>query len=245
MEKLAVFGATSAIAQATARHFAADGARFFLVGRNEEKLRHVADDLTVRGARLAETRTADLTQLNRHDELVRAADAALGGLDAALIAHGSLSDQKACERDVECLLREFATNALSFLSLLTLLANYFEARRAGTLAAITSVAGDRGRESNYVYGAAKAAVSTFLGGLRLRLRKAGVQVVTIKPGFVDTPMTAAYPKNLLFASADRVGRGIYRAMRRGRGVVYLPWFWRPLMRVIRELPEPLFRRLPL
>jgi decaprenylphospho-beta-D-erythro-pentofuranosid-2-ulose 2-reductase len=163
-----------------------------------------------------------------------------------LIAHGTLSDQCACESSVEGLRREFDVNAVAAMSLLTLLANRFEQRKAGTLAVISSVAGDRGRQSNYVYGAAKAALSTFLGGLRQRLAKSNVDVLTIKPGFVDTPMTAAIAnKGALWATPERVAAGIVRAIDRRRSVVYLPGFWRGIMLVIRTIPEPLFKKLKL
>jgi short-subunit dehydrogenase len=142
--------------------------------------------------------------------------------------------------------REFDINAVSTLALLTLLANRLEAQKHGTLAVISSVAGDRGRQSNYVYGAAKAAVTTFLGGLRQRLVKSGVAVLTIKPGFVDTPMTATIAnKGALWAQPDRVAVGIVQAIDRRRNIVYLPWFWRWIMLVIRHIPEALFKHLKL
>jgi short-subunit dehydrogenase len=166
-------------------------------------------------------------------------------LDALLVAHGTLSDQSACERSPELTLHEFKTNALSVIALCTLIANRFEAQSSGVIAVISSVAGDRGRQSNYVYGAAKAAVSAYLSGLRQRLRSKGVSVVTIKPGFVDTPMTAAFKKGVLWASPARVGKAIARAMIHGPPVVYVPWFWRPIMAIIRAVPETLFQRLRL
>jgi decaprenylphospho-beta-D-erythro-pentofuranosid-2-ulose 2-reductase len=110
---------------------------------------------------------------------------------------------------------------------------------------ISSVAGDRGRRSNYIYGAAKAALSVFLEGLRGRMHATGVAVVTIKPGLVDTPMTAAIAKNFLFTSPERVGKDIHRAMARGTSVVYTPWFWRYVIFLIRLIPEPVFRKLPI
>ena len=147
---------------------------------------------------------------------------------------------------MEALRREFDINAISTMALLTLLANRFKAQGHGTLAVISSVAGDRGRQSNYVYGSAKAAVSTFLGGLRQRLARANVQVLTIKPGFVDTPMTAGIAnKGALWAQPDRIAAGIVRAIDRGRSVVYLPWFWELIMLVIKHIPEPIFKRLKL
>jgi short-subunit dehydrogenase len=110
---------------------------------------------------------------------------------------------------------------------------------------ITSVAGDRGRQSNYVYGAAKGGLDRFLQGLRNRLHPAGVAVVTLKPGFVDTPMTAGVAKSPLFASSRRVGRAIHRAIEARRNVVYIPWFWRPIMFLITSMPEAVFKRLRL
>ncbi len=110
---------------------------------------------------------------------------------------------------------------------------------------ISSVAGDRGRQSNYVYGSAKAAITEFTSGLRQRLHSKNVRVVTIKPGFVDTPMTAAFKKGLLWSTPAAVGKSIARAMIRGTPVVYAPWFWRPIMAVIKAIPEFVFQRLRL
>jgi hypothetical protein len=245
MTTILIIGATSAIAQATARRFAAEGARFFLVGRDAGKLAAVADDLRVRGAAETETYVLDVNEFEKHAAMIEAATTALGTLDAALIAHGTLGDQKANETLVVETLREWSTNATSVIALLTLLANTFERQRHGTIAVMSSIAGDRGRRSNYIYGAAKAALSVFLEGLRGRLHAAGVAVVTIKPGFVDTPMTAAFAKNFLFASPERVGQDIHRAMARGTAVVYTPWFWRYVILLIRLIPEPVFRKLPI
>lgn len=225
--------------------FAHNGAELFLVGRSLAKLETVRDDLMVRGAKRVQTSVLDLTELNRHDDLVNSAISNLGGLDAVLIAHGTLGDQKACEQSASSTMNELTINCTSTISLLTILANYFEKKRSGCLAVITSVAGDRGRKSNYVYGTAKGALNVFLQGLRHRLFEAGINVITIKPGFVDTPMTASIPKNALFVQPETVARGIYDAMRKGRDVVYLPWFWRPIMGVVRNVPGFVFNRLNL
>ncbi|MFQ5828782.1 MAG: SDR family oxidoreductase [Candidatus Methylomirabilia bacterium] len=245
MRRVVIIGATSAIAHETAKRFAAESAWLFLVGRNQEKLAAVANDLRVRGAGRVETFVLDLAELARHQELLAKATDALGGLDAVLIAHGSLPDQRACERSVAGTVAGFMTNCVSVISLVTLLANYFEEQRSGCIAVIASVAGDRGRQSNYVYGAAKGAVDVFLQGVRNRLSKAGVSVVTVKPGLVDTPMTASMRKTVLFASARNVGEGIHKAMVSGRDVVYLPWIWRWIMAIIRGIPETLFKRMSL
>lgn len=245
MKKILIIGANSGIAEAVARRLATRGDRLYLLARSGERLQALATDLELRGAQIAGFAVFDANRLESHGTLIDAAWASLGSLDAALIAHGSLGDQKACEAGVPETLAELSTNALSVISLCTLLANRFEAQKAGCLAVISSVAGERGRQSNYVYGTAKAAVSTFCQGLRNRLHKSGVRVVTIKPGFVDTPMTAGLKKGLLFAGADDVAKGIVRALDGGGDVVYLPWFWRPIMALVRGVPETVFKRLKL
>jgi short-subunit dehydrogenase len=245
MRKVLIVGATSAIAEAVARLLAAQGDLLYLVGRRAEALEAIAADLRVRGAARVQTEVMDANAIERHAALLDNADVALGGLDTVLIAHGTLSDQAACQQSVALTFQELHTNALSVIALLTLIANHFEAQRVGTIAVISSVAGDRGRQSNYVYGTAKAAVSTFLSGLRQRLYKSGVQVVTIKPGFVDTPMTRDFSKGLLWAKPERVARDIVRAMENGKDVVYTPGFWWAIMQLIKSIPEFVFRRLSL
>ena len=245
MRRILIVGATSAIAEATARLFAADGDRLCLAGRNEARLAAIADDLRVRGAARAETVMLDATDLDRHEQVLAQATEMLGGLDTVLIAHGTLPDQKACEASVEATLEAITTNAMSAIALMTLVANRFEQQRSGTIAVISSVAGDRGRQSNYVYGSAKGAVSTFAQGLRNRLAPIGIDVVTIKPGFVDTPMTAALAKGALWASPATVGQRIHRAIVRGEEVVYTPWFWRVVMALVRAVPEPIFKKMRL
>lgn len=241
--KMLLLGATSAIGHEAAKCFAGESAEFFLVGRTAEKLEAVAQDLKARGAKRVETCLLDLAELERHQELIDTAVERLGGLDVALISHGTLGDQQQCQQSVEETLKEFTTNCTSVISLLTMLGNYFEQQRHGCIAVVTSVAGDRGRRSNYVYGATKGAVSLFVQGLRSRLSRAGVSVVTIKPGLVDTPMTAALKKGPLFASSRTVGEGIYRAIKQRKEVVYLPGYWRFIMLVVKLLPEKLFKRL--
>ena len=240
-----IVGGTSAIAGETAKAYAEAGARLFLTGRNPERLASVADDLRVRGAVQVDTSILDVSDLSRHREVIDAAIARLGGLDVALIAHGTLPDQAGCQQRVADTVEALQVNFTATIALLTELANHFEGQRGGVIAVITSVAGDRGRQSNYVYGAAKGGVERFLQGLRNRLYRSGVTVLTIKPGFVATPMTAAMRKNALYASPRRVGRAIYRAIERRRDVIYIPWFWRPLMAAIRTVPERIFKRLHL
>jgi short-subunit dehydrogenase len=243
--KALIVGATSAIAQETSKLLAGDGDHLYLVGRDEAKLRGVAGDLRVRSGMDIEYLSVDLDDLERHEEIVERAAESLGGLDTVIVAHGVLGDQQACEREFVEAERVFRTNFLSAASLLTLVGKRFAAERGGTIVGISSVAGDRGRQSNYVYGASKGALSLFLQGLRNRLHAHGVTVITVKPGFVDTPMTAHLERGLLFADPAVVARGIYRAIHRGKSVVYLPWFWRPIMLVVRSIPEFVFKRLTL
>jgi len=243
MRHILIIGATSAIAEATARKFAQDGDRLFLAARNPDRLAAVANDLKTRGATQVEVLAMDANDTARHAALIAEAETVLEDLDTILIAHGTLSDQKACEASFDETLKELQTNCLSVISLLTHVANRFEEQKHGTIVVISSVAGDRGRQSNYVYGTAKAAVTTFMQGLRNRLYRSGVTVITIKPGFVDTPMTAGFRKGRLWASPEKISDGIYRAIKRKRDVVYLPWFWNLIMLVIQLIPERFFKML--
>jgi decaprenylphospho-beta-D-erythro-pentofuranosid-2-ulose 2-reductase len=244
MRRVVIFGATSAIAQATARLFAAEGARIFLVARNAERLEAVAADLRLRGAAEVHTTVADLTDMADHARLVEQARATLDGIESVLIAHGTLGDQAESERDPTAMLREMTTNFLSPASLLQALAPILA---HGTIAVIGSVAGDRGRQSNYVYGAAKGGLRVFTQGVRHRLASRGVDVVLVQPGFVDTPMTAAVAKGgPLWAKPERVARDIHRAMARGGpAILYTPWFWRWIMLIIRLVPDAIFRKTKL
>ncbi|MGH7513874.1 MAG: SDR family oxidoreductase [Gemmatimonadales bacterium] len=242
--RVLIVGATSAIATETARAYAAYGARLFLTGRDADRLEGVAADLRVRGATV-ETAVLDVTDRRRGAEVMDSAWAAFGGFDVALLAHGVLPDQARCQARAEDAIAALEVNFTSTVALLTPLANRFEAAKAGCIAVITSVAGDRGRQSNYLYGAAKGGLDRFLEGLRNRLFRSGVAVVTLKPGFVDTPMTAGIRQGPLFVSARRAGRAVHRAIERRRDVAYIPWFWRPIMALVRALPEPVFKRLRL
>lgn len=247
MKRIVIFGATSAIAAECARLWVRRGDSMFLVGRNADKLDRLAADLRVRamGGQVLAAQ-ADLDELAEHGRLYSMAGQALGGIDIVLIAQGKLSDQCASQASVEVAISEIHTNALSVISLATLAANIFEAQHSGTLAVIGSVAGDRGRQSNYVYGAAKGMVSIFLAGLRNRLARSDVTVITIKPGFVDTPMTAQIPKSgVLWAKPEAVAIGIVRAIDKKKDQIYLPWFWQWIMLVIKMIPERIFKRLSL
>lgn len=245
MKHILIVGATSAIAEACARIWAQEGHKLYLAARNTTQLEALAADLRTRGATTVDTQVFDALELGRHAPLMAAARAAMSGFDTVLIAHGSLPDQAHAEADVDYALRELATNGTSVVSLMTLAAQLLETQGGGCLGVISSVAGDRGRQSNYVYGSAKALVSAFASGLRQRLSKRGIAVVTIKPGFVDTPMTAALKKGALWAQPEQVARDITRAMDGPGGELYTPRFWWLIMFIIRQVPEAIFRRLSL
>lgn len=240
-----VLGATSAIAQETAKLLARDGDRIFLVARNPDKLAIVAADLRVRGAGHVGELVADLDDVSRHTEIVERAAADLQGLDTLIVAYGVLGDDTAWRDSFADAERIFRTNLMTPISWITQVARRFEGQGHGTIVAIGSVAGDRGRQSNYVYGSAKGGLGLFLQGLRNRLHEKGVSVITVKPGFVDTPMTGHVKKNPLFAGPRRIARGIHGAIRRRKDVVYLPGFWRLIMSAIRAVPETVFKRLKL
>ncbi len=246
MKKVLIIGATSAIAAACARLWAVEGSEFFLVARSADKLQQTAADLQARGAGAIHQHLMDATDYTAHPQMLADCVAALGQIDIALVAHGTLPDQHDCERDVNVALQEFANNGTSVIAMLTLLANRFEIQRCGTLAVISSVAGDRGRQSNYLYGTAKAAVSTFCEGLRARMFKVGVHVITIKPGFVDTPMTQglALPAMLVATPAD-VAKRIVSGIGNKANTLYAPGFWALIMLIIRAIPQPVFKRLKL
>ena len=246
MKKVLIVGASSAIAEATAKLYAKDGASLYLLARNSEKLSSIAADLLIRGASSVNYELLDINDIHSHAQVLARASSALGGIDIALVAHGTLGDQQACEDDADLALSELQTNAVSTIALLTRLGNLFEKQRSGTIAVISSVAGDRGRPSNYVYGTAKAAVTTFCEGLNARMFKAGVHVLTIKPGMVETPMTEglSMPKPLV-AQPEQVALDIVKAIDRKVDTLYTPWFWKYIMTGIIHLPNALFKKLNL
>jgi short-subunit dehydrogenase len=233
------------VAQALGRWLAARGAKLFLVARDPAKLAAVEADLRVRGADVRGRAAANLDDAGGHAALLDAAIAALGRIDLVVIAQGALGDQAVSERDAAAAEQVLRTNFVGPALLAQAAGLRLAAQGAGVLVGISSVAGDRGRQSNYVYGSAKGGFSTFLEGLRNRLHRDGVAVVTVKPGFIGTAMTDHLPKNRLYASPDAVAAIILRAAARGADVVYAPGFWRLIMLVIRHLPDAISRRLRL
>lgn len=242
-QNILIVGATSAIAEASARIWAAEHAQLYLVARNSEKLALASGDLQTRGARVTAA-LLDANDLALHASVIGTAFQALGRVDVVLIAHGDLPDQALCERSEEATLAALQTNAVSVVLLLTHIANRLQAQGSGVIAVLGSVAGDRGRKSNYIYGSCKALVATFLEGLAGRLRPFGIRVITIKPGFVDTPMTAQFKKGLLWAQPETIAAIIHdRAASAPSGSYYAPRFWWAIMFVIRSLPARILFRL--
>ena len=246
MKNILIIGATSAIAISCARVWASEKASFYLIARDQSKLQQTADDLKVLGASSVHTSLLDLNEFKQHEEVLNECFSVLETVDITLIAHGTLPDQSECERDVTVALREFSSNGLSVISLLTLLANRMVRQASGTIAVISSVAGDRGRPSNYLYGTAKAAVTVFCEGLRARLFKSGVHVLTIKPGFVDTPMTKGLPlPGLLVVSPEKIASCINKGIARTSNTIYTPGFWFFIMMIIKAIPEFVFKKMSL
>lgn len=243
---IVIFGATSAIAQAWARLKAQQGAGFYLVGRDANKLEAVKQDLLARGARDVQLQTADLALPQDYDNLVTQLYTHWPQVDIALFAQGSMPDQRALEKNVSELRPMFELNAMSYIQPATLIAERMAQAGSGSVLLVSSPAGDRGRQSNYFYGASKAAVSVFAGGLRNHVAKSGVQVLTIKPGFVDTPMTAAMDKSgPLWATTEQIAACIENGLQKKRNVIYAPWFWQYIMLIIRHIPEMIFKKLSL
>lgn len=245
-ETVLILGATSAMAEHAARVHAQRGDRLILVARRADALETVADDLRVRGQVEVETFVADLSQPGSLEGGAKAWLASLGRLDRAYVFYGELGDQAAAERDIEAARRLIQINYTSAAEWVLALANVFEGQGAGRLVVITSVAADRGRMSNYVYGSAKAGISTLVQGLDHRLSKVGARAVSLKFGFVISPMTAGMNRSgPLWIGAAEAGRLAVRSGDKQRGVVYAPWFWRFIMLIIRLVPTPIFNRTKL
>jgi short-subunit dehydrogenase len=239
-----VLGATSAIARATAAAFAQRGYSVYLAGRDEGELSRSALDFQLRFNVKTAFGLFDAERPETHGEFFSEVQQTTGGIEGVVMAVGYLGDPMAT-RSFPLLNRVFQANLVGPASILGFCADYFEARKTGFIVGISSVAGDRGRQSNYVYGAAKGGLSRYLQGLRNRLYNAGVTVLDVKPGFVDTAMTFGLPGLFLVASPQYVGECIARAVEKQRDTIYVPWFWGYIMLIIRSIPEFLFKRLKL
>lgn len=242
-----IFGATSPVMRALTREYAAERRPLVLVGREAAELDSIAADLRVRYGSRVDVRVLDVLEVAAGSQSVEALLAEVGNdLAGAVVAVGHLGPSQAeASRDWREAKRILEVNFVGCVAVLEPLARRLEEIGSGFIAVLSSVAGDRGRQSNYLYGASKAGLSAYLSGLRNRLFRAGVHVVTVKPGFVDTPMTYGKPGVFLVASPSSVARGIRIAVEKRRDVVYLPWFWRWIMLVIRAIPERIFKRLRL
>lgn len=237
-----ILGATSAMARAFARRKAEDGAHIVLTGRDVDDMERSAADLRLRGAGAVSVHALDLRNPADRAGVLAAAEAHEGPVSVAVFA-GSMPPQEAVEADPALLSGMVADNFTGSAEVLLALAPLMEARGAGVVVGVSSVAGDRGRVGNYCYGAAKAGFQTFLSGHRNRMARSGVHVMTVKPGFVDTAMTWGIEGMFLVASPDDVARDIERGLEKGRNVLYTPWFWLIIMTIIRTVPERIFKKL--
>jgi short-subunit dehydrogenase len=227
MKKAVILGATSGIAQQVQRLFVHEGVELLLVARSAEHLPVLAADLETRGVLKISTYAADLADISTHSPVLARAQELLPDFDTVLLAYGTLLDQEKCRHSPQLAVRELDTNLLSAAALLTLFADYFESRKEGCIAAITSTAGDRGHRANYVYGSAKGALNIFLEGLRDRFRDTAVRVITIKPGPVRTAMTDRLAHNEKFADPHEVAKDICDALqKRAPEILYTPAKWR-------------------
>lgn len=246
MSRVLVLGGTSSIARALGRELAEADHDVTLAGRDLPELDRVASDLAIRYEVKADTLAFEAAQPQVHRSALQAflddLDEPLGG---AVWCIGYLGDQTRARHDWDEAQRVLDVNLTAALSSMGVLADALEEQGEGFLCAISSPAGERGRSSNYTYGAAKAGLTAYLQGLRQRLAKSGVQVTTIVPGFVDTRMTFGRDDMFLVASPERVAGSMVQAIEDGRDVVYVPWFWRPVLFGLRNVPSPLFKRLPL
>lgn len=245
MKRMLIIGGTSAIASETAIHFVKDGWDLYLADLKLSRLQEVKNhiqSLTGVGVMVGEFLISDITEQKR---MIAEVINALGGFDAALVAYGTLPEQKGIENNPELVNEQLFINFSSICNLMTIIARVFEKQGFGSLGVISSVAGDRGRQSNYIYGAAKGGLSIFLQGLRNRFGKTNIKIITIKPGFVNTPMTDNMPKNALYSSPEKVGAEIKRAFDKNIDILYVPGFWRMIMFIIKHIPETIFKRLSL
>jgi short-subunit dehydrogenase len=237
-----ILGATSAMARALSRRLAEEGCGLLLAGRDMAELEAIARDCRLRGAPLAEAHAFDTRDAGSFAPLIERARSIDGTLNAAVFV-GSMPAQAEIDADPALLDGTIADSFTGPARFLQMLAPAIEENGAGTVVGVGSVAGDRGRLNNYVYGAAKAGFATYLSGLRNRLTRAGGHVVTVKPGFVDTAMTWGIEGMFLVASPDKVAGDILKAVRKRRNVIYTPFFWRGIMGIIRSVPEPIFKKM--
>lgn len=246
--KVCIIGATSAMAEQTARQLASAGDSLVLVARDAQKLAPIASDLAARGSPRVATLILDLANLADPYALLQKASAELDGLDGVLIFHGFLGDQAQAVADIDHLRQVLFLNFNSPIEIAIAASKILEAstHEKPVLLAVGSVAGDRGRASNFAYGAAKGGLGIAFQGIAQSFAHKGtaVRAILIKAGFTDTPMTAGVEKGgLLWSSAQAVATVIVRGMNKGGPIIYAPFFWRWIMLIIRLLPQPIMNRL--
>lgn len=239
-----ILGATSSMARAAAAKLAGRGDHLFLASSDEVECERLARDLTIRYQATVRFGRFDANEPNPHGNLLEKVSSELGEIDAVVVVTGDMGSTPNTLDPLEAA-RLIQVNFAGLVSILGSCAQILAQRGRGVILAITSVAGDRGRQSHFVYGAAKGGLAIYLQGLRNLMYPRGVRVVTFKPGFVDTGMTYGRAGTFLVASPAAAGEAIVRSLDRGSDVVYFPWFWRWIMAIIRMIPETLFKRLKL
>jgi decaprenylphospho-beta-D-erythro-pentofuranosid-2-ulose 2-reductase len=242
-KNIVIFGATSAIAHAVAREYAQKKANFILVGRSEDKLNSIKNDLVSYGAESASTMVQDLNDCTTHPGILEQSQKKLGKIDLVFIAHGILGNQDTAEKIWSEAKAIIDANYTSQVSLGLAAGEILKTQKSGTIAIVGSVAGDRGRQSNFIYGSAKAGIHAFCSGLRNRLYPFGVNVLTIKPGIINTPMTANLKRGLIWAEPSSIAPVILNAIEARKSMIYTPWFWKWIMLIIKSIPESIFVKL--
>ena len=244
-KNILVIGSNSAIAKAFIKRNAQEGVQFSLISRDRAKLEVFKNHMEVVSNAKFKIYSFDINQISEQNKILDEISISNENIDVVLIASGTLPDQEKCEKDLlECEF-QLKNNFVSIACFLNLIAKTLKKQKNGTIAVISSVAGDRGRGSNFIYGAAKSALSTYLSGLRAKLFKFNIQVIDIKPGFVDTPMTESFKKGVLWASPEKIAKDIDRAIIQKKDFIYTPFFWKFIMLIIRSIPEKIFKRLSL
>lgn len=246
MKNAIIFGANSDIACSLTHKLAASGYNLYLCGRNENLLELNARDLKNRYNIETSIKIIDFAMSNSqlHDSILpELCNSFAKNIDLIFIAHGFLPNQELCAENIDDELNNFQVNALSVITICNFFAKLMKKQGYGTIAAISSVAGLRGRQSNYSYGAAKGFLNIYLQGLRNSLFHSNVHVLTIMPGFVDTKMTKNFKKGALWASPDKVANDIYNAILKKKDVLFTPWFWKYIMKIICFIPEGIFKKL--
>lgn len=245
MKNVLILGATSGIAQAISKQLASEKVNLILAGRSEDELVRLASDLQIRFDTPISVKVFQTTNYETHRSFFKDCVDVFGELDGVILCYGYMSEQREAQEDFNIAKEVIDVGYTSYVSILHIVADYFEIRKKGFICALSSVAGDRGRQSNYMYGSVKGALSTFLQGLRNRLNASGVQVLTVKPGFVDTNMTFGQQGLFLVAKPEKVAKDILKAIENGKSILYTPFFWRWIMLIIKSIPEAIFKRLSL